>query len=85
MRIVSNKNHIALLAGVLIVAMVIMALVMRRTNVIVFQPYEVEIQQLEEQSTSDEINSIEEDLLDTDLSDLDRELQEIDQELEAAY
>ncbi len=85
MRIVSNKNHIALLAGVLIVAMVIMALVMRRTNVIVFQPYEVEIQQLEEQSTSDEINSIEEDLLNTDLSDLDRELQEIDQELESAY
>ncbi|MCK4588702.1 hypothetical protein KAT60_02705 [Candidatus Woesebacteria bacterium] len=44
-----------------------------------------EINQIQKQSTSDEIGTIEKDLQDTDLSDIDKELENIEAELNAAY
>jgi hypothetical protein len=43
---------------------------------------DTQIQELSDVGTSDEIDSIEEDLLDTVLDDLDSELEDIDAELE---
>lgn len=44
---------------------------------------EKEIQLIKEQSTSDEIDSIEEDLNETDFIDIDKELQDIETELDS--
>ena len=47
--------------------------------------YEVEIKNLQTQSTSDDVNAIEKDLLDTNLENLDSELLDIEKELEQEY
>ena len=47
--------------------------------------FKQEIAKLKTQSSSNEVESIEQDILDTDLSDLDKELSEIEKEIEAAY
>lgn len=44
-----------------------------------------EIKQAQKQSTSDEIEAIEKDLQETDLSDIDKELEDIEAELNAVY
>jgi hypothetical protein len=44
-----------------------------------------EINQIQKQSTSDEIGAIEKDLQETDLSDIDKELEDIEAELDATY
>ena len=47
--------------------------------------FKKEITKLKTQSSSSEIESIEQDILDTDLSGLDKELSAIEKEIEAAY
>lgn len=47
--------------------------------------FEKEIQNLKTQSQSDEVETIEKDLEETDLSDIDKELQDIEKELNQAY
>jgi len=85
MQLVSRKNFLLALAALLVVALGFMALTLsgqfkkpKQKSV-----YDTEIQKIESQSTSDDINSIEKDLKDTDFENLDRELQDIDKELEA--
>lgn len=91
MKLTSNKNIIILLAALLVVAFAFMALVLlpkKRVSVPKKQTrtgYEQEIDQIETQSTSDTVESIEADLGETDLSDLDRELQDIENELNLDY
>lgn len=47
--------------------------------------FKQEITNLKTQSSSNEIGAIEQDILDTDLSDLDKELSAIEKEIEASY
>lgn len=47
--------------------------------------FQREMTQIQTQSSSDEIEAIEKDLLDTDLSNLDQEINDIEKELNAAY
>ena len=47
--------------------------------------FQQEIAKLNTQSSSSEIESIEKDILGTDLSGLDKELSEIEEEIEAVY
>ena len=47
--------------------------------------FKQEVAKLKTQSSSNEVGSIEQDILDTDLSDLDKELSDIEKEIEAAY
>jgi len=67
----------------IIVISVVLVLIQQNLN----KPtgYEVEIKDLQTQSTSDDVNAIERDLLDTDLENLDSELLDIEKELEQAY
>ena len=44
-----------------------------------------DIAKLKTQSSSNEVESIEQDILGTDLTDLDKELSDIEKEIEAAY
>jgi hypothetical protein len=45
--------------------------------------YDTEINKIQTQSTSDDVNAIEKDLLDTDFDNLDAEIQEIEKELDS--
>lgn len=47
--------------------------------------FKQEIVKLKTQSSSNEVESIEQDILGTDLSGLDKELSEIEKEIEAVY
>lgn len=79
----SNKNTIIVLASLIIVISVVLVLIQQTFN----KPasYEVEVKELQTQSTSDDVNAIEEDLLDTNLENLDSELLEIEKELEQEF
>ncbi len=79
----SNKNTIIILASLVIVISVIIVLAQKNFN----KPsaYEVEVKELQTQSTSDDVNAIENDLLNTDLESLDSELLEIEKELGQEY
>jgi hypothetical protein len=80
---ISNKNIIIILASLLIVISVVLALIQQNSD----KPtdYEVEIKDLQTQSTSDAVNAIEEDLLDTNLENIDSELLDIEKELEQEF
>lgn len=80
-----NKNSILPIAAIVVILMVIMAYVTYYKKLPVKTSYEKEISQIKTQSKSNDINSIEEDLMDTSLGDLDSELDEIEKELETAY
>lgn len=79
----SNKNTIIILASLVIVISVVLVLIQQNLN----KPagYEVEIKDLQTQSSSDDVNAIEKDLLDTNLENLDSELLEIEKELDQGY
>ena len=86
MKIVPRKYNFIALAAILVVALGIMAFSLRP---MVAQkeptPQDIEISQIQTQSSSDETAAIERDLDETDLSSLDKELQDIDKELDASY
>ena len=83
MNITGNKNIIILLASVVIVISVVLILMQKgfpkKTD------YEVEIMKLQTQASSDNVEAIEKDLLNTDLENLDYELQDIEKELDLIY
>lgn len=88
MQIVSRKNFLLLLAALCVVLLGYMALNLAQQRSRKHTPLtetDKEIQQIQSQSSSDEIEDIEKDLIDTDLIDIDRELQDIEDELEATY
>lgn len=88
MQIVSRKNTILLLAAILVVLFSLVIVSSRRridrvsTSSRQTPPFE---RQLETQSTSDEVEDIETDLRNTDLTAIDVELQTIENELNQAY
>lgn len=83
MNIGGKKNTIILLASLVIVISV--ALILIQNSLDAPKKYEADIQELQKQSTSDEVDVIEKDLLNTNLDNLDTELQDIEKELEQAY
>jgi hypothetical protein len=88
MQLVSRKNFILFLAAILVAGFAYMALTLAQQSFktkSTLTMAEKEIQQIKEQSTSDELEDIEKDLLETDLIDIDKELQDIEKELEAVY
>lgn len=84
MELVNKKNTIIVLASLLVVALAVMALSARNKKPVVLtadQKLQKEVQQIKTQSNSDDVNSIQKDIDQTDLSNSDKELQNIDSEL----
>ena len=80
----TKKNTILSLAAVSVV-IIAGALILTERKSLKEIRFDNEIKQIETQSSSDEIEAIENDLENTDFSDLDRELQDIELELNQAY
>jgi len=83
MNLVEKKNVVLLLAVVVII--ISFSLILIQRNLDKPTEYEVEIRDLQSQSTSDEIDVIENDLMDTELDNLDDGLQEIEDELNQSF
>ena len=82
MKLVSNKNTLIVLAAILVVGLGMMMLSLIQKPASQAETFNQEIQMIETQSESTEIEAIEKDLLETDFSNLDQELNEIEKELE---
>jgi hypothetical protein len=82
MDIFSKKNSMIALASILVIAMGFMAVVLFRKHPVPKSVFRSDVNKIETQSTSDSIDSIEEDLNDTDLDNIDKELQDIEKELD---
>lgn len=83
-----NKKHNLNFVYLLVLALgITIALIfyMRSQSLPKTSSEEREIDQMVEQSSSDEINQIEADLQSTDLTDIDREIEAIDAELNTGY
>lgn len=78
---ITKNNFILILAAAVIVLIGIFAYFINSSG----SSFKQEIEKLNTQSSSNEVGSIEQDILDTDLSDLDKELSDIEKEIEAAY
>lgn len=79
-----KQNDILILAGGLVIALFIMGMVLYTRSDKRSQK-EIIYENVTSQSQSTEIESIEKDLMDTELEEIDKELQQIDKELESAY
>lgn len=79
----STKNIIISLATILVVAMGYMAIRTQKQPSQKAMSYEQQIRQIESQSSSDSVDSIEKDLQETDLDTPDQELMYIEAELNA--
>lgn len=77
----TKDNFLLILIGAVMVFLGIFAYSLFKSG----NTYKQEIEKLKTQSSSNEIGSIEQDILDTDLLGLDKELSEIEKEIEAAY
>lgn len=78
---VTKNNFVLILTVAVIIFLGIFAYSFYKSDI----PFKREITKLKTQSSSNEVESIEQDILGTDLSDLDKELSEIEKEIEAAY
>lgn len=78
---ITKNNFILILATAVIVLIGFFAYFFNSSG----NTFKQEITKLKTQSSSNEIEAIEQDILDTDLSDLDKELSAIEKEIEAAY
>lgn len=85
MQLVSKKNFLLFLAAILVVALGYMAISLSKRPSTQTVIVDSEIQKIETQSDSDEVTSIEKDLVDTDYTEIDKDLQELDNELNASY
>jgi len=89
MEIIPKKHTLLFLAALLVVLLGIMAYVIRQQNLArrFLQPseFDKELSQIQEQSESDDVDAIEEDIGETDLEDADKELQDIERELNQTY
>jgi len=78
---ITKNNFVLILAAAAIALLGIFAYFLNNSG----NSFEQEITKLKTQSSSNEIEAIEQDILGTDLSDLDKELSDIEKEIEAAY
>ena len=85
MELVSKKNFLIFLAAILVVALGYMAVSLSRRPIQPSTNVDPEIQKIETQSSSDEVNTIEEDLQDTDFSGIEADLQNLDKELNTSF
>ncbi len=83
MQLASKKDFLPFLAAILVVALGIMAVVLSRNylNKDSNKMFNTEIQQMQTQSESDNLDTIEKDLEETNLNDIDKELLNIEKEL----
>ena len=84
MQLVSRKNFMIFLATILVFAMGLMALTISKRPPKVSQE-DLEIKQIKTQSTSDNIESIEKDINDTDFSGIEDDLNDIEAEMNQEY
>jgi hypothetical protein len=81
-QIVPKKYFILVLSAILFVGLVYISLNAKGNKVNKSQPtYNQEIKIIETQSSSDETDTIEKDLMETDLENIDQELDDIEKEL----
>ena len=78
---VTKNNFLLILAAAAIIFLGIFTYFFSNSDI----SFKQEVAKLKTQSFSNEVESIEQDILDTDLSDLDKELSDIEKEIEAAY
>ena len=78
---VTKNNFVLILAAATIIFLGISAYFLNTSNT----TFKQEITKLKTQSSNNEVGSIEQDILGTDLSGLDKELSEIEKEINAAY
>lgn len=78
---VTKSNFLLILIAAIITFLSIFAYFFSNSDL----TFKQEIAKLKTQSSSNEVGSIEKDILDTDLTDLDKELSDIEKEIEAAY
>lgn len=82
MELISKKNTILALAAILVVAYGYMAIRLNHNKPQVANDnFQQDVQQMQSQSDSTDVNSIKKDLNNTDFSNLDQELPNIEQEL----
>lgn len=79
-----NKKNTILTLALTVVFFGVIAYLLT-TGGLSLSSFDREINKIKTQSSSDEIEAIEKDLQETDLSDIDKELGDIERELEAAY
>jgi hypothetical protein len=85
MNLINRKNELLFFALVALLFMFVMGYTLYNKRVNAPQlRYQKQVQDLEQQSSSDEVEAIEKDLLNTDFDSLDSELQEIEAELNLA-
>ena len=84
MQLITTRNFMIALAAALVVGLGIMAISLSQRPA-PKTTFESDIEELEMQSDSDDVDAIEQDLMQTDLSDVDQELQDIDRELDQTY
>jgi hypothetical protein len=77
---ISNKNTIIILASLAMIISVV--LISLQLNLNKPGDYDTEIRKIQTQSSSDDVNAIEKDLLDTEFDSLDAEIEEIEKELD---
>lgn len=75
-----NWFLILLAAATILAALFIIG---QKTGRVAVPTFDFQTRQLEEQTVSDEVSTIEADLEETELKDIDAELEQIDQELES--
>ena len=80
-----KKNTILILAAILVILLGATAYWLSTSDYGENLVFTRELKQIEKQSSSDEVEAIEKDLLETDLSGIDKELKDIEAELDAAY
>lgn len=78
---ITKNNFVLFLTVAVIIFLSIFAYFFSNSDI----SFKQEVTKLKTQSSSNEVESIEQDILDTDLSDLDKELSDIEKEIEAAY
>ncbi len=78
---ISKNNFILILTAAAIIFIGIFAYFLNSSDL----TFKQEVAKLKTQSTGSEVGSIEQDILDTDLSNLDKELTDIEKEIETVY
>lgn len=84
MNIISRKNYLLFFTAAIFILLVYMGFSIFSRNRST-PSLEKEVARIQTQSESTEIESIEKDLMETDLNNLDRELNAIEAELNSAY
>jgi len=85
---VKEKNNYTtiIFIGVVVVMFILLGIALaNRWNKSSLTSFSYEVQQIKNQSENDSVDSIEKDLMETDLKEVDKELQDIDKEIELSY